>query len=386
MPVSGRLVLLFPGFEPLSAEAHARRFLRGLDQAARIYDLPYTASPLALSDLGGLLQACSFEVHAGERELTTTKVVVYGLGVINDAYEASGTLRRTTRGVTSLLEFLTTGTVWRYIRHGWRYSLFYFFPVLLLAASVGLSLAAFLFLDTPTPTAALATLAILCALLWAANRRLHLLLLLDDWSFARDLARGANDQVCKLMATIARDANERIATCKADETIFAGHSLGTVPAVMALSSALDAKPREGALGLMTVGSSLLKIALHPAAHWLRDCVGRILASNCNWLDVQSVADPLSFYKSNPATALKLSSPDRVRILHVRFREQLTAGNYRKMFLNYFKLHRQFVGPVERRTAYSFHIILCGPHPFATIVNAKKPGLPRKALNETGVAA
>ena len=57
-------------------------------------------------------------------------------------------------------------------------------------------------------------------------------------------------------------------------------------------------------GLLTVGSSLLKVALHPAAQALRKNVETVASSKTIWIDVQSLTDPMNFYKSDPVRDLK----------------------------------------------------------------------------------
>ena len=69
-----------------------------------------------------------------------------------------------------------------------------------------------------------------------------------------------------------------------------------------LAEALDGQAAPARYGLMTVGSSLLKIALHPAAKRLRGAVATIVRAGGPWLDVQSLTDILNFYGSKPARA------------------------------------------------------------------------------------
>ena len=199
---------------------------------------------------------------------------------------------------------------------------------------------------------------------------------MDDWSFARDLARGRNAWLSRLEAAISADVAGRIAAFQGDEVVFAAHSLGAVPAIRSLAHALQHRPEAhiARVGLMTVGSSLLKIALHPRAAALRESIARVARSPCPWLEVQSVSDPISFYRSNPVEALGLGPAARIRVMRISFRAQLTAQTYKRIRLNLFKMHRQFVRAVEKPSAYSFHVILCGPAPFAAVAGGERAGL------------
>jgi hypothetical protein len=118
--------------------------------------------------------------------------------------------------------------------------------------------------------------------------------------------------------------------------------------------------------LLTAGSSLLKVALHPAAKTLRKAVETIVTGPVTWIDAQSLTDPMNFYDSDPPKALGIAAGRAPRILKVRFRSQLTPQTYRAIKYDLFRVHRQFVYAVEKRSAYSFHAILCGPEPFAAV--------------------
>ena len=71
-----------------------------------------------------------------------------------------------------------------------------------------------------------------------------------------------------------------------------------------------------------------------------------------------------------------SSPDgrdpNQNTTRVRFRNQLEPATYRSIRRDFFRVHRQFVYGVERRSHYAYHAILCGPEPFAEV--ARRGGL------------
>jgi hypothetical protein len=145
--------------------------------------------------------------------------------------------------------------------------------------------------------------------------------------------------------------------------------------VLALESVLRHRRKPIETGLLTTGSSLLKVALHPAATKLRDAVAAIIANSLTWIDVQSLTDPINFYGSDPKKALGITAGKGPRIVRVRFRKQLGKSTYRSIKYNFFRVHRQFVYAAERRTGYSFHAILCGPQPLSEI--AAHGGLARR---------
>jgi hypothetical protein len=195
---------------------------------------------------------------------------------------------------------------------------------------------------------------------------MHFLLMMDDWACARDIARGGSSDIGERIGLIEAEVRRRIETADADEILLAAHSFGAITAVLALESVLRHRRKPIETGLLTTGSSLLKVALHPAAAKLRDAVAAIVAGPVTWIDVQSLTDPINFYGSNPKKALCIGTGKDPRIIRVRFRNQLGERTYRSIKCNFFRVHRQFVYASEKRTGYSFHAILCGPQRLSEI--------------------
>jgi hypothetical protein len=377
--VGSRLVLMFPGFEPIPVEAHCRRFVREAVRAAPLYGMRIEASANVTEPQSQTrISTGNFTVAAsGEGWATTTELVIYGLGEFNEKYAGRGPVRRGLGGLLALADFVATGTFFRYVSISWRYGLFFIFPLLVLVGAVlaawaGYLLGAALLAATPTLAGWIAAIGAFLAVFVCAARRLHFLLVMDDWAFARDLARGAGADHDWRVVVLAADVQRRIDRSAAEEIVFAAHSFGAVVAVTMLAETLDMRATPGRYGLMTVGSSLLKIALHPAAKSLRAAVETIVRADAPWLDVQSRTDILNFYRSKPAELLTGRSGSAQTTTRVRFRHQLGEETYRAMKGDFFRVHRQFVFAVERRSRYSYHAILCGPEPFPEV--ARRGGL------------
>lgn len=379
-PVSRRLVLLFPGFEAMPAEAHGRRFVRELRKTAPVYGFDVSADIPVLA-LGTEPAMCRVEVAAvGEGWVTATEVVVFGFEGMSAVYASRNAALRLLDGLAALGDFILSGAFFRFLATSWRYGLFFLYPIFMLAAVIVAAWLVFsavaAFGEAGVLGAIGAALAAAGLLLWLAARKMHLLLIMDDWSFARDIARGARPDIKARLDAVSDAAARQIAAAEADEIVFAAHSFGAIIAVSTLASLTR---QEASLatrcGLLTVGSSLLKIALHPAASRLRSDVETVVRGDYAWLDVQSLTDPINFYKTNPPRDLGIKGGRPVQTMRVRFRHQLDPETYRSIRRDLFRVHRQFVYGVERRTAYSFHAILCGPEPFADV--ARRPGLPER---------
>lgn len=379
--ITRRLVCLFPGFEPMRADAHLRRFRRGAESAAALWDLTIgIEEPAEGKGRDGLFPRLNLRLGGaapGSRPWRTdTDVVFFDWGDLILDYGARPFWKRFVTGYAALADFLFTGTVFRYFKVSWRYGLFYLFPIVVLLAASALALllgwlaaglAAGLGALAGTILGAAVALAVLTGLFFLAHRKLHLLTALDDWAMARDICRDRNEAIRQRVRLQA----EELASCLADgatrpetELVVATHSLGAVLAVMALDTAMRRPPLAGLQPhLLTVGSSLMKTALHPAAREQRIAVKHLVRDRLlPWTDCQGLSDPINFYKSNPATSLGIEEGRTPRVVRVHFRKLVKPETYRRIKRDFFRLHRQFVLPVERRAPYSFHMLLTGPHP------------------------
>ena len=220
--VGSRLVLMFPGFEPLPAEAHCRRFVREAAKTAPLYGMTLspsavTAEPRSASAIG----TGSFSVKAaGDGWATDTEIVIYELSELNEDYAARNPLSRFVFGLVALADFIVTGTFFRYLQTGWRYAFFFIFPLLVvigavLAAWLGHVVGAAVLPASPALAGWVLAVAAGLLVLYAAQRRWHFLLVMDDWAVARDLARGSNPAIAARFALLSADVVRRAQACEA---------------------------------------------------------------------------------------------------------------------------------------------------------------------------
>jgi hypothetical protein len=366
-----RLVFLFAGFETHDAEAQRLRFAYAAQKTGPLWDSSFDVG--ALSTSAGLCP----EFHVASRGAgweAQTDVVVCDWSDLLAQTGNESAIKRFLIGAWALTSFALNGTLFRYVRTSWRYGLFFLYPGLLTFAAL-----APLALAVNGGAAALAGVVMSAGLLWLFSKKLHLLTMLDNWRFARAAALERDAGIADKTAFFGKALRKRIEVFHAEnsdgEVLVAAHSLGAYFAAMALGGALaQTKQDRPPPGLMMAGSSLLKIALHPKAVRLRAAVGDIARSEAPWLDVQSLTDVLNFYGADPAAALGLAAKRPPVLQFVRFRSMLTPDTYRRIKRNWLRVHRQFVLAGERRTSYSFHIMLAGPFQFAEIIESA--GLPR----------
>jgi hypothetical protein len=126
---------------------------------------------------------------------------------------------------------------------------------------------------------------------------------------------------------------------------------------------LDPQLRTGAktLHVVSTGSSLLKVALHPAAGWLREAVQRVANTPAvYWVEYQALVDIINIYKVDPVVALGLPPTGKPIVKIFRIRMMVEEHTYRRFRLNFLRIHRQAVMGNERRYFYDYYMLCCGP--------------------------
>jgi hypothetical protein len=197
-----------------------------------------------------------------------------------------------------------------------------------------------------------------------------------DWIFARDYMLGRHAAMTARIDAFAA----RIVACArmsgAEEIVISGHSLGAAVAVDALARAFNrdrALAHHGpTLALLTVGAVIPKIALHPRGAWLREKAQRLADEpSLTWAEFQARDDFISFYRVDPVKLVFIGDryrPQGLFIGRVQIFRMLSEETWRRFRYNYMRLHYQFVMANERRTAYDYFMLMCGPAPFRQTIS------------------
>ncbi len=355
--VALRIAFFVPGFEPLDAAQHATRIIRALGQAERTWSIAARPGPLESGPDGTGEARLQVEAEGpGWRTRTDIRIMAWER-LIRAEMDRPLPLRAW-RGARALAGIVLNGTLARYVRVHWRYALFALYPILLLLG--GTAIAAGVAAGIGGWAGLGAGLALFAILLATAGRLLSLDFMLADWAFSADLAHGGSAEATAFAGRLATGIAEALRTEGVDEVLVMGHSLGAAFAVQAVA-ALPAPP-DGAphLALVGLGSSVLKIALHPAAEALRRDLATLAARPAlDWIDYASRRDPISFERAEAVAALGL--PGRGASLEsIHPRDMVDAATWRRMRLRPLWAHRQYVRGSARRYFYDFGMMLCGP--------------------------
>jgi hypothetical protein len=364
-PVAKRLVFHIGGYDPITTHASAqRRFVREIARFQRTWSVKAIVD--VLHDTADQIQ---WNVTTtGPDWLVETD---YHLVRWHDVIEAFGRRSLGSRisvGILAFLDFVLAGTLWRYLLTNWRYAGFFLYPFVMFGLFIA---AAFLIGVFAFKISGSASIAIgggllgFAAVLAGPWRWLNLGDLFDDWIFSREYIRSGNSDIEQRLDRLAAELVAAASNSAADEILVIGHSLGAVLAVDLLDRALKLDPALGRnkipVTFLSVGSSILKIGLHPKAIRFRTAMERVAKSPAIfWGDYQALVDPLNFYKCRPMAEMGLSTENEATVRVVRLSQMLDDDIYRRIRLNFFRLHCQFVSGNDRRTSYDYFMLICGP--------------------------
>lgn len=368
--VGRRRVVHISGFEPIGIDGLDRRLKSGLRKFAALWNATATSSAPEVSEDG---RAVSWDVESsGPNWTTQCRYTVLRWDELMQPYTGRSWLGRVAGGYRALFELILNGTLSQYFRANVRYGLFFIYPILVLFGFLILGIAAgagaaILGVPAAPATAPLIAIAVFALLMRVFGSYFYLDFALADWAFAADLAR---DDVPGLDTVLERFTGEITAALRdhdADEVLLSSVSLGAVMMAEAVDRVCGREPdvqlwfRRTAF--LTVGSSILKIGLHPAAERLRRLIGRVGAEKAlYWVEYQAKVDPINFYKTNPVKDLAKRKTGRPVVRQIRIRSMMDDAEYRRAQRSALHLHRQFVMPNAKRYFYDFYQISFGPLP------------------------
>lgn len=376
--VTRRRVYHVAGFDPEPPLAMHGRFSRGLRRFQEVWSISASATPPEVEPAS----ACWSVAAEGPGWLTRTEFRLFRWDDQIAALHQRPVWRRIPQGLLALADFITGGALWGYLRHSWRYALFFLFPVL---AFLGIAALAFGFAALAAGWAGSVTvgvglgLAALVGLFLLAQRHIHLGLLFDDWIFARAFMRFGQEELDRRMRNAAAELADSARSGEFDEVLVIAHSLGAVLAVRIVDEAIRIEAEAGRppprLVLLTVGSSILKLGLHRAATGLRASLARVCACpSVFWGDVQARSDLINFFTPDPMAAMGMPGRASPFVKPISLRRLLSPERYASIRMNAYKVHCMFVRANDRRAVYDYFMLTCGPIRAESQVRAQEGAL------------
>ena len=364
-PVTKRLVFHIGGYDPITPHDSAqRRFVREIARFQRTWSVKAIVD--GLRDTPDQIQ---WKVTtSGPDWLVETDYRLVRWHDVIEAFARRSIGSRIAHGILAFLDFVLTGTLWRYLLTNWRYAGFFLYPFVIfgLLIAAAFLIGAFAFKVTGSiPIAIGGGLFGFAAVLAGPWRWLNLATLFDDWIFSREYIRSGNSNIAQRLDRLAAELVAAASNSAADEILVIGHSLGAVLAVDLLDRALKLDPALGRnkipVTFLSVGSSILKVGLHPNAIRFRATMERVAKSRAIfWGDYQALIDVMNFYKSRPMADMGLSTENEATVRIVKLSRMLDDDIYRRIRLHFFRLHCQFVSGNDKRTSYDYFMLTCGP--------------------------
>lgn len=384
--IKKRVVLHFPGFEPLNAEAHRQRYERSARQSARVWDFRSAVGPL---------DGTHFDVEcAGPHWQTASRIHVFDHDALVDALSSRSLLRRLGGGFASALRVAVNGGLWGYFRHAWRFGLFFLFPfvlVFLMAATVlGVASSPYWLALSNWNLAWSVPLAALL-LHWALlpfAARFHTLHLFADWEMAVALARLHRPDFKRWLDDCAETARAALNE-EADEYLISSHSMGSSVAAHVIGILLERHPdilRGKRVVFATLGGAILQCALMRPAEALRRRVGAIAATpEIFWFEVHCLTDVVNFYKTRVVALCGHAREKQPPIAYIKVKLMLSADRYLRIRRNFLRVHRQYVLDPDNKASFDFTLMTAGPLPAAAFADFSRGNLPtlpgRDAVND-----
>lgn len=372
--INTRLVLHFPGFEPLDAQAHQQRYARSAAQASKVWAADFAVKPLVQSDGGA-----RFDVEArAEAWQVRSTIHVFDHNDLIAEMRSEPLWRQLLSGYCAAVHVVVQGGALGYLRHAWRFGLFFLFPFLFVGLAMALSLAIaalpvlfglsyWLFgLSVPAAVGFFAFLFV------PYSNRFHTLHLFADWRLAVAVAR--EDDSVRLWVEKSADDILQALKQNADEVLITAHSMGASLAIAAIGRVLEKEPDAFAardVTFVTLGGAALQCALLSSATTLRRRVG-VLARNRDvlWFDIQCLTDPIHLYRCHTVALCGHEDARQPKLVFIRFKHALSPERYKKNRRDLLRMHRQYILGPDRKSGFDFTLMTAGPLPAASFVDLK----------------
>ncbi len=377
--VRHRLVYFIEGYEPQGASGFYRMFRREWDRFCATWPVQSKLSDCNIeSD-----DVASWIIDtAGPNWQVTTRYEFLRLENLIRENLAQPFWRQLARAASWMIDDIASGALVRVFRASWRMGVLLIYSQILLLmwiafALVGGWLAAFA-IDPPGGPSILTIIlagiftAGFFILLRPIANEMFVNQLNNCWPYLREFARGEPSGFDRSLDILADRIVAAARAREADEILVVGHSAGAMLALTTMAKAWERDPDIGRHGppisVVTVGSIMPALAMHPAARTLRDTVARIATERSMlWVDCQSRDDFMNFWAFDPVAGIDIDAGERrcnPQTWQVPVRKMIATEVFAKVRFNYWRMHYQYIMSNDRRAPYDYYMFLCGPAFFA----------------------
>ena len=376
-PVRRRHVVYVEGYDPIGPEGYFGLFRGTCDRFQRLWPIAAAVTPLELDSEG--FGRWSVELRGGAWQ-TATRIDFLRLEGFIRSDMARPTVSFVLRAVLWFLGDFVSGVQFRIFRASWRFGLhLLYFQLLLLAwLTIAAAIAIVLAGAVVSYSAAVAVVVAITASLISVlalrpiAERLGIVQIGSCWLVLRSFCRGRSTWLDHAIEVGAARVVSTARANDADELVVVGHSSGCVIACAIMSRALELDPDLGRNGsrlvLLTLGSVMPAVALHPAAQRMRTMVRQLaVAPTLTWVDCQSRKDIMCFDNFDVVDSIGLEDGVQRRnplLWRIRFKEMIAPENYGRFRWNYLRVHYQYIMAGDRPAPYDYMLLVAGPAPIA----------------------
>jgi pimeloyl-ACP methyl ester carboxylesterase len=367
--VARRAVFLVGGYERNDSAGFFRRIDREMARFSTCWSIDARMGE-PVSAPGGIAASAPIAYHGADGDCSCELTFLS----FDDLVKRDGSrpfILRLWVYLVSFLDYVVSGTMFRFFATNWRFALYFLYPFVALSAFAGIGYGVYrLVALAGVPGSGI--LGVLFGLLATyavgrfVGRRYFVFHLMDLWSFSREHLRGRRPDMDQRLDAWSQLIADRLKEGRFDEVLLVGHSTGgalILDVAHLLAERLTGEGRAVDFTLLTVGSTSLKVCLHPAAKRARMRLeGLARYPGLRWTEFQALTDIINFYKCDPYRLAGLThqrGDEFPRMFQVRFRDMLVAESYKRIKRNFFRVHYQFISANSRRYFYDFFMICCG---------------------------
>ncbi len=384
-----RHVIYVSGYDPRGAQSFFDLMRRTCEKFCRLWPI---AATLRVAEESEEFARWQLDLHgaggaagtAGTDWQVATRYDFLRMENFIRADMAQPTLRQFWRGLAWYADDLVSGAQFRIFRAAWRFALHLLYFQLLIAAwavaavLVGLAAGRMLADDLGLPLAAIVIIAVAAGVATAfALRplagRWRVVQIASCWSTLRRFGRGRRTWIDHIVEIGAQRLVAAARANGADELALVGHSTGGAVACAIMARAVELDPELGRHGprvvLLTLGSVMPAVALHPAAQKMRGIVARLAAApTIVWIDCQSRKDVMCFANFDPVAGIGLKPAGAARgnplLWRISFKEMIAPEDYDRFRWSHFRVHYQYIMAGDRPAPYDYVLLIGGPMPIA----------------------
>jgi hypothetical protein len=371
--IKTRCVISIGDYDPNDATEQFARFLTELQRFSTTWNVTARYSPVR-TEANGIVAVWNTESRATNWTVNTEFRLLNWSDIFKNDFHR-WTFRRAWHVIRALTDFTISGTCFRYLLKSWRFGLLFLYPVLttLLFTILALWLGA-LFENLHVPLPFLVGLTIGAGLFAAFIKWLDpfgLPRIVDMWVILYNFAHLERTDFAERLRIFTQEITAKLQSNDFNEIIVVGHGIGAALQPIVMDQAFWALPDFGkdgrSVSLLSLGSLLLAVELHPEGAWLGPPVSRLaLDRMVHWVDYQAEDDIFSL----PGTSSMGDLADgrgKPAIQKIRIADLIDTTEKRRFSQTAYQIHMQLVRANSKRYLYDYFMICCGPIGLSTRV-------------------